>query len=68
MSRRWTLPELKLDAAIRDHIEAQRARWEAEDVRHGHPPSRRLRDDRWMWETMIEETEWDHFYGPEADA
>jgi hypothetical protein len=50
-------------AKLREFIDRQIARWEAEDARKGGPPTEEERNNRWLWEAMTEETEWDRFYG-----
>jgi hypothetical protein len=58
-----TADELVFEARLREFIDRQIAEWKAEDARKGRPPTEQERDNRWLWEVMTEETEWEHFYG-----
>jgi hypothetical protein len=57
--------ELRFAALLQEQIDKVQAKWEAGDLRRGRPPSQRERNDRWLWENMIQETEWDRFFGVE---
>lgn len=60
MEKRITVDELLFDAKLREYIDKQVAKWEAGDTQ---PPTKEERDNRWLWEMYIEETEWERFYG-----
>jgi hypothetical protein len=62
-NKRWSAAELEFDAKLREVIDTQFAKWEAEDARRGKPPNVHQVNDRLLWESMIEDTEWDRFYG-----
>jgi hypothetical protein len=55
--------ELLFAARLQEYIDRARAKWEAEDARKGRPPTKRELDNRWLWEAMIEDTEWENFHG-----
>jgi hypothetical protein len=63
-----SVEELEFDAKLTVYKDRQEAKWQAEDARRGHPPSEVERDNRLMWQQMVEEWEWDRFYGVADEA
>jgi hypothetical protein len=63
-----TVEELEFAAKLTLYKDQQEARWQAEDIRRGRPPSEAERDNRLMWQQMVEEWEWDRFYGAVDEA
>ena len=60
MSERLTLADLQFEARLRDYIERERARWEAQ-FKH-HPPGERELDEFAQWEAMVVDREVTNFY------
>ena len=59
--------ELLFAASLQKFIDVARAKWEADDERRGRVPDEQTIGNRMLWEAMIEDTEWDKFYGPPAN-
>jgi hypothetical protein len=58
-----TVEELEFRAKLAAYLDRHEANWEADDQRCGRPPTRDERNNRAMWQNMIEEQAWDQFYG-----
>jgi hypothetical protein len=57
-----TVEELEFAAKLAGYIDRQEAKWTAEDRRCGRPPTQGERNNRLLWQYMVEEGEWEKFY------
>jgi hypothetical protein len=58
-----TVEELEFGARLAAWLDQHEAKWMAEDARRGQPPSKEQLSNRTMWRDMVEEQEWERFYG-----
>ena len=58
-----TVEELEFSVRLAAWLDQHEAKWMAEDVRRGRPPSKEQLNNRMMWRDMVEEQEWERFYG-----
>jgi hypothetical protein len=58
-----TAEELEFGARLAAWIDQHEAKWQAEDRRRGRPPTKQEQQYRGMWRDMVEEQEWERFYG-----
>jgi hypothetical protein len=54
---------LEFGARLAAWLDQHEAKWMAEDAHRGRPPSKKQLNDRMMWRDMVEEQEWERFYG-----
>jgi hypothetical protein len=58
-----TVEELEFGAKLTAWLDQHEAKWQAEDRRRGQPPTKQEQQYRGMWRDMVEEQEWERFYG-----
>jgi hypothetical protein len=58
-----TVEELEFGARLAAWLDQHEAKWMAEGARRGRPPSKEQSNNRMMWRDMVEEQEWERFYG-----
>lgn len=59
-----TAEELEFAARLDAWLDQQEAEWQAQRARRGRPPSKQEWQYFAMWQAMVEEREWERFYGP----